>query len=101
MQGTLFINGEEIGVMNEMPKIKAAVIIGVDYAKGKDITVLSGKGTLTLKDGADWEKVDRFITIKREKHLKNIAAFREAWNERASRIQTDGGMSEKGERKWR
>lgn len=77
MQGTAYINGEEIEFIGELPEIKAGKIIGgIDLAKGKDMTGMAGKGKITMQPGA--ERLKLFFDIQRERYLKNIALFRAA-----------------------
>lgn len=68
MQGKLYMNGKEVQFIDKLPEIKSAKIIGVDYGKGKDMTGIAYKGTMTIKTGAGWEELKLFLTIKREKH---------------------------------
>lgn len=85
MQGTFNMNGEEIHVTDKQLEIKHGKIMGVDYGKGKDMTSLACKGTISLKPSTAWKEFIWIFSMENEKDLKNIMLFHAAWREKIKR----------------
>ena len=79
MQGSFYMDGEEIHAMDKQLEIKPGKIMGVDYGKGKDKTVLQCKGTVSIKPSTEWQEFIWIFAMENEKKLKNIMMFRAAW----------------------